>query len=86
TQMRLHPPTILPTFLHHLIQHTPYTFEHLKHIFNQHLPRILHALTKLKKLKYPSREHRQAEKHKKLFIAIPKHVRLILLNLPDRLH
>ncbi|WP_145400277.1 HD domain-containing protein, partial [Staphylococcus epidermidis] len=70
THMPLHPPTILPAFLHHLIQHTSYTFQDLKHIFNQQIPPILHPLTKLKNLNYPSKQQQQPQNHPKLFIPI----------------
>lgn len=78
--------TLIAAFLHDVLEDTDTKPETIEELFGSDVLNLVQGVTKLGKLQFKSKEERQAENFRRLFIAMANDIRVIFLKLADRLH
>jgi GTP pyrophosphokinase/guanosine-3',5'-bis(diphosphate) 3'-pyrophosphohydrolase len=86
TEQRLDDATIITALLHDTIEDTRSTYSEISGLFGEEIAELVDGVTKLTNLQLSSAGSQQAENFRKLFMAMSRDLRVILVKLGDRLH
>ena len=78
--------TIAAALLHDVVEDTDVTDEYLRKEFSDEIADMVAGVTKLSNIQFASIEEQQVEDYRKMFLAMGKDIRVILIKLADRLH
>nr|WP_121065946.1 bifunctional (p)ppGpp synthetase/guanosine-3',5'-bis(diphosphate) 3'-pyrophosphohydrolase [Chachezhania antarctica] len=85
-EQRLDDDTIITALLHDTIEDTKASYSEISERFGTEVAMLVDGVTKLTNLQLSSLETKQAENFRKLFMAMTKDVRVIVVKMSDRLH
>lgn len=84
--MQMDVTSIIAALLHDVVEDTTVSLSTVEQKFGNTCAMLVDGLTKLEKIKFKSKEEQQNENYRKMFVAMAKDIRVILIKLADRLH
>ena len=86
TGLHLDDETICAALLHDVVEDTCATLEEMDAEFGRNIMELIDGVTKLGRIEYMSKEDVKLENYRKMFLAMAKDIRVIMIKLADRLH
>lgn len=78
--------TVAASLLHDVVEDTEVTLEEIQERFGPEVAALVDGVTKLSRLPFQSKQEQQAESLRKMFLAMARDIRVIIIKLADRLH
>ena len=85
-EMQLDTDSVCAALLHDVVEDTSFTYEYIQENFGNQVALLVDGVTKLDKLSFTSKEERDMENLRKMFLAMASDIRVILIKFADRLH
>ena len=86
SEMGLDTDAILGALLHDCIEDTDSTFDEIALLFGETVAELVDGVTKLTRADFSTKEEAQMENLRKMFMAMSKDIRVVLIKIADRLH
>ena len=86
TDLQIDDITISAAILHDVVEDTTHTLDEMRECFGDEVAMLIDGVTKLGRIQYKSKEEQQLESYRKMFLAMAKDIRVIMIKLADRLH
>jgi len=86
TELHMDVPTLAAALLHDVVEDTEVDSDSLEKKFGREIAQLVDGVTKLGRLEFRSQEEEQVENLRKMFLAMARDIRVILIKLCDRLH
>ena len=86
TELEVDTDTLVAALLHDTVEDTDVSLNLVTELFGEDVTLLVDGVTKLGRIPYSSKEETQAENMRKMFLAMAKDIRVVLIKLADRLH
>lgn len=86
TELEVESHTLIAALLHDTVEDTERTLDEVRSRFGDSVAVLVDGVTKLEKYSFTSKEEMQAENYRKMFLAMARDIRVVLIKLADRLH
>ncbi len=78
--------TIAAALLHDVVEDTSTSYKKLKEMFGENVEKLVKAVSKINNIRYSDASMHEMDSLKRLFIAMGKDIRVVLIKLADRYH
>ncbi len=85
-QLQMDAAGITAALLHDVVEDTEHTLSDIENLFGAEVAALVDGVTKLSQFHYKDKEDQQLENFRKMFLAMAKDIRVVLIKLADRLH